>query len=134
MGWLSILPDHLSGIETWIVRIFVSHLHHNYETHVTDVAIQLLLGIVTIGPWALLLVYDVLYYFWRTAAYEIPVFGGRAKGKRRPRAPSLTERPSGDKRKLNVPISVSASGSESQDSDGDMFKRSSNQQTAVDGG
>lgn len=24
MGWLSVLPDSLSGVETWVTRIFVS--------------------------------------------------------------------------------------------------------------
>jgi len=53
------------------------------------------LGVVTIGPWALLLVYDLLFYVYRSCAYHIPFIGGKAQGKRRPRAPSLTERPSG---------------------------------------
>ncbi|GAB7349909.1 hypothetical protein MBLNU459_g0598t1 [Dothideomycetes sp. NU459] len=96
MGWLSILPEHLSGVERWIARIF------------------LVLGLLVIGPWALLLVYDFLFYVWRTATYEVPVVGGRARGRLRPRAPSLTERPSGHRRtfSLNVPVIREDSGNE----------------------
>ena len=50
---------------------------------------------ICIGPWLLLLVYDVLFYASRTIAYEIPYIGGRARNRPRPRAPSLSERPSG---------------------------------------
>lgn len=35
-------------------------------------------------------------------AYEIPVVGGRVQGRRRPRAPSLTERPSGRRRAFSL--------------------------------
>lgn len=57
---------------------------------------------MAIGPWAALLVYDILLYLFRAGAYEIPVVGGRARGKARPRAPSLTERPSGRRRKFSI--------------------------------
>jgi hypothetical protein len=71
----------------------------------------MLLGVVTIGPWALLLVYDLAYYVYRSCAYHIPFIGGKAQGKRRPRAPSLTQRPSGQKRDApGVPISGSTTG------------------------
>ena len=59
---------------------------------------QLLLGIMTIGPWALFLIYDMILYIIRAVAHETPYFGGRACGRRRPRAPSLVERPNGRKR------------------------------------
>ncbi|CAI9625868.1 unnamed protein product [Alternaria burnsii] len=84
MGFLSILPANLAVVETWITRIF------------------LFLGLVAIGPWAALLVYDLLLYCCRAGAYEIPFIGGRARGKARPRAPSLTERPSGHRRKFSI--------------------------------
>ncbi|KAG9192275.1 hypothetical protein G6011_11009 [Alternaria panax] len=84
MGYLSILPANLAVVETWITRIF------------------LFLGLVAIGPWAALLVYDLLLYCCRAGAYEIPFIGGRARGKARPRAPSLTERPSGHRRKFSI--------------------------------
>ena len=65
---------------------------------------QLILGTIIIGPWLLLLVYDILLYLWRSATYELPYVGGRARGKRRPRAPSLAERPDGShRRKISVP-------------------------------
>lgn len=64
--------------------------------------LKLFLGLVTIGPWAALLVYDLLLYIIRAIAYEIPVLGGRSRGKARPRAPSLTERPSGRRRRFSL--------------------------------
>ncbi|KAF2191052.1 hypothetical protein K469DRAFT_696800 [Zopfia rhizophila CBS 207.26] len=84
MGLFSILPDNFSAVETWLTRLF------------------LLLGTLTIGPWAVLLIYDVLLYIWRSIAHEIPFIGGRARGKARPRAPSLTERPSGRRRRFSL--------------------------------
>lgn len=50
---------------------------------------QVFLGIVTIFPWAALIVFDVLLYIWRMGAYEFPVVGGRARGMQRPRTPTL---------------------------------------------
>ncbi|KAH0541419.1 hypothetical protein FGG08_004109 [Glutinoglossum americanum] len=75
MSWFSILPAGLSTLETWAIRIF------------------LILGALTIGPWLLAIAYDILLYIWRSATYELPIVGGRARGKQRPRAPSLAERP-----------------------------------------
>lgn len=63
---------------------------------------QLLLGVMTIGPWALFLIYDMILYIIRAVAYEIPNFGGRARGRRRPRAPSLVERPNGRRRTFSI--------------------------------
>ena len=57
---------------------------------------------LTIGPWAVLLVYDVLLYVWRSITHEIPFIGGRARGKARPRAPSLKERPDGHRRRFSL--------------------------------
>ncbi|KAL6711154.1 hypothetical protein ACN47E_005685 [Coniothyrium glycines] len=84
MGILSILPESFAVVETWITRLF------------------LFLGLMLIGPWAALLVYDLILYIVRAIAYEIPVIGGRARGKARPRAPSLTERPSGRRRRFSL--------------------------------
>ena len=61
-----------------------------------------MLALLTVAPWILLVVYDFLLYIWRSATYEMPVIGGRARGKGRPRAPSLTQRPGGEKRMLGV--------------------------------
>ncbi|KAL5120707.1 hypothetical protein ACEQ8H_001456 [Pleosporales sp. CAS-2024a] len=84
MGLFSIFPESLAVVETWIARVF------------------LFLGIVTIGPWAALLLYDLVLYLFRACTYEIPVIGGRARGKARPRAPSLTERPTGSRRRFSL--------------------------------
>ncbi|CAF9941958.1 hypothetical protein IMSHALPRED_003117 [Imshaugia aleurites] len=84
MPWFSILPAYLTVIETWIIRFF------------------LLLGVMTIGPWALFLIYDMILYIIRAVAYEIPVYGGRARGRRRPLAPSLVERPNGRRRTFSI--------------------------------
>jgi len=86
MSWFSILPASIQFIEVWLIRLF------------------LFLGALTIGPWLLLIVYDMLYYVFRTATYEIPYFGGRARNRPRPRVPSLSERPSGRPRTFSIPV------------------------------
>lgn len=60
---------------------------------------------ITIGPWLLLIVYDLLLFLFRTATYEVPYVGGRARNRPRPRAPSLSERPSGKARRFSLTIS-----------------------------
>ncbi|PSN66831.1 hypothetical protein BS50DRAFT_634298 [Corynespora cassiicola Philippines] len=84
MGLLSILPENFAGVETWITRLF------------------LVLGAISIGPWAALLFYDLVLYVFRSITHDIPYVGGRARGKARPRAPSLTERPSGHRRRFSL--------------------------------
>lgn len=54
------------------------------------------------GPWFLMIVYDVLLYIFRALTYEVPYIGGRARGRQRPRAPSLAERPSGHRRTFSI--------------------------------
>ena len=76
MGFFSILPANLTWIETWLARAF------------------LILAIITLGPWVLALVYDLVLYLWRFAASEI-------QGGQRPAAPSLTERPNGHRRNIS---------------------------------
>jgi hypothetical protein len=63
---------------------------------------QLFLAIVTFGPWIALLVYDIVLYLWRSATFDLPQIGGRARGRQRPRAPSLKERPDGHRRQFSV--------------------------------
>ena len=125
MGYLSILPAHLSTIETWIARIFVSSqqpsLHSSKSK--TNTTPQLVLGAITIGPWALLLVYDFLLYTWRTATYRIPVVGGRARGRQRPNAPSLTERPSGHRRRFSIAALDTKSREERDGTDSETRRR-----------
>ncbi|KAF2208066.1 hypothetical protein CERZMDRAFT_49930 [Cercospora zeae-maydis SCOH1-5] len=84
MGVFSILPESWRLAELWISRIF------------------LLGAVVIIGPWLAIIVYDILLYICRMAIHGIPYVGGRARGQQRPRAPSLTERPSGHRRRLSV--------------------------------
>lgn len=71
---------------------------------------------MTIGPWALFIVYDVLLYVVRAVAYEIPYIGGRARGRQRPRAPKLAERPNGRARIFSIggPITSGSETDESQ--------------------
>lgn len=57
------------------------------------ISIQIILGTLTIGPWAFVILYDILLYIWRASTYEIPIIGGRARGMQRPLIPSLTELP-----------------------------------------
>ncbi|PYH45444.1 uncharacterized protein BP01DRAFT_356488 [Aspergillus saccharolyticus JOP 1030-1] len=84
MAWYSLLPPDFVWIENWLVRIFI------------------FCGFVTIFPWASLLIFDIFLYIWRMVKYEFPLVGGRARGKQRPRAPSLNERPDGQPRVLGL--------------------------------
>ncbi|CZR61132.1 uncharacterized protein PAC_11028 [Phialocephala subalpina] len=86
MAWFSILPESFSFVETWLIRLFI------------------ILGMLAIGPWALLIIYDMVLYVFRTATYEIPYIGGRARNRPRPRAPSLSERPSGKPRSFSLTV------------------------------
>lgn len=76
---------------------------------------QLLLGVATIGPWAVMIVYDLLLYIVRSITYEIPYFGGRARGRRRPRAPSLAERPNGRPRSFSISVQAPSSSSDNEE-------------------
>ncbi|KAL4938198.1 hypothetical protein BDV06DRAFT_201427 [Aspergillus oleicola] len=88
MAWYSILPAEL---ESWVVRCFV------------------FLGIFTLLPWLTLLVFDMALYLWRLVTYYIPGVGGRARGRQRPRAPSLNELP--DRFGLSASASVNTAKS-----------------------
>ena len=114
MSWFSILPAHLTIVETWIIRFFVCPPQVQKQQRANKITnLQLLLGILTIGPWLILILYDLVLYIFRAATYEIPYFGGRARGRQKPRAPSLAERPSGRARKFSIGTAV-ISGSESE--------------------
>ncbi|KAJ5439847.1 uncharacterized protein N7458_010845 [Penicillium daleae] len=84
MAWYSILPPQLIQFESWAVRIFF------------------LLGLITIVPWAALIVFDVGLYLYRMILWELPWIGGRARGQQRPRPPSLQERPGGQRRAFGL--------------------------------
>ncbi|KAF2724580.1 hypothetical protein K431DRAFT_310128 [Polychaeton citri CBS 116435] len=113
MGLFSVLPDHLNFIEIWIARIF------------------LLLAVLCVGPWIVVLIYDFVLYVWRAATYDLPSIGGRARGRARPRAPSLAERPNGHRRRISLPgigmkhdekPALHASGSTVESDGGDGIK------------
>jgi microcystin-dependent protein len=63
-------------------------------------------------------VYDVVLYLWRSATFELPQIGGRARGRQRPRAPSLKERPDGHRRRFSVAGVPVPTPSDLQESDG----------------
>ena len=77
------------------------------------------LAFVCIAPWALLFLYDLSLYLWRVTTYEIPYYGGRARGQQRPRAPSLMERPDGRRRRFS---SFGGSSGPRQENDGRASK------------
>jgi len=81
---------------------------------------QLFLAAAAIGPWFLIVIYDFLYYIFRITTYEIPIIGGRARGRQRPRAPSLVERPDGSHRRG---ISLGAGGSRERGDAGQESER-----------
>ncbi|KAJ5760706.1 hypothetical protein N7520_007862 [Penicillium odoratum] len=84
MAWYSILPPQLIQVESWAVRIFF------------------LLGLITIVPWAALILFDAGLWLYRMLLWELPWIGGRARGQQRPRAPSLNERPDGQRRAFGL--------------------------------
>ncbi|ETN47055.1 uncharacterized protein HMPREF1541_01245 [Cyphellophora europaea CBS 101466] len=75
MAWYSILPPQLEFIERWVIRIC------------------LVLAIINLAPWVIAILYDLLLYIGRRLWHEMPIWGGRARGDARPRAPSLRDRP-----------------------------------------
>ncbi|KAJ5182168.1 hypothetical protein N7449_012315 [Penicillium cf. viridicatum] len=84
MAWYSILPSELTHLESWAARIFF------------------FLGLITIGPWAFLVFLDAIIWIYRLILWEVPWIGGRARGRQRPRAPSLNERPGGQRRAFGL--------------------------------
>lgn len=94
MAWYSILPEHLTVYETWIVRTFVCGLFHSYSYLgflILTFPSQLFLAVLNMSPWILAILYDFLLWVTRSIWHEVPVYGGRAKGEIRPRAPSLRD-------------------------------------------
>ena len=85
--------------------------------------LQLFLGALAIGPWLLLILYDLALFIFRTVTYDVPYVGGRARNRPRPRAPSLSERPSGRVRTLSLPISSKTSLEQAGDTVGELKKR-----------
>jgi hypothetical protein len=116
MSWFSILPASISFIETWAIRIFVSRLQNPNSVTLPNKIFKVVLGALTIGPWLLFIVYDVILYIFRAATYDIPYIGGRARNRPRPRAPSLTERPSG--RTRTFPLAVPGGSTQVESGEG----------------
>jgi len=69
------------------------------------------------------MLYDVVLFIFRTITYDIPYIGGRARNRPRPRAPSLSERPSGRSRTLSLPISAKPSLEQAGDTAGELKNR-----------
>ncbi|KAG0155221.1 hypothetical protein PDIDSM_795 [Penicillium digitatum] len=100
MAWYSILPPELTHLESWAARIFF------------------FLALITIGPWAFLIFLDASLWVYRLILWEIPWLGGRARGRQRPRAPSLNERPGGQRRAFGLcGMETDTGNSESGDRD-----------------
>ena len=53
---------------------------------------QFILGLITLIPWTAILFFDFAVYVCYMVLYEFPLIGGRARGARRPRAPSIGQR------------------------------------------
>jgi hypothetical protein len=66
------------------------------------VRIFILLGIITIIPWAVLIAFDASLWLYRMIIWEFPWIGGRARGQQRPRAPSINERLEESRRSLRL--------------------------------
>lgn len=73
----------------------------------------------------------MVLFIFRIVTYDIPYIGGRARNRPRPRAPSLSERPSGRARTLSLPISTKTPLEQASDTVGELKKRVA--QTVDDG-
>jgi hypothetical protein len=84
-------------------RMFRSFSRTPYDA-VADLPriLQFLLGLITIGPWAFLILLDATIWLYRMILWDFPWIGGRARGQQRPRAPSLNERPDGQRRAFGL--------------------------------
>ncbi|KAJ5240197.1 hypothetical protein N7468_004816 [Penicillium chermesinum] len=104
MAWYSILPPQLIQVESWAVRVFVRllQLPPFLSGDLLTLASQFLLGLITIAPWAVLIIIDAAIYLFRLVLWELPYIGGRTRGQQRPRAPSLNERPDGQRRAFSL--------------------------------
>lgn len=91
-------------LESWAASIFVSYsdLHPKLRVAKIPGSPQFFLGLVTIGPWAFLILLDATIWLYRMIVWELPWIGGRARGRQRPRAPTLNERPDGQRRAFGL--------------------------------
>jgi len=135
MGLFSLLPESLQTVELWIIRVFVRR-QCSLPKILPLTQQQLFLAIVTFGPWIALLVYDIVLYMWRTATFELPQIGGRARGRQRPRAPSLKERPDGHRRRFSlagVPVPTPSDLQEADDATNTSLATPTSTATATSG-
>ncbi|PGH35175.1 hypothetical protein GX50_01987 [[Emmonsia] crescens] len=115
MTWYSLLPPGLTAFEAWLVRVFI------------------ILGTIIIAPWAFMILYDLLLYIWRASTYEIPIIGGRARGRQRPQAPSFSERPDGRRRTFSLTRSLYEGQGRRGNNDGD-YRAGIDNSSSSDGG
>ncbi|KAJ5158610.1 uncharacterized protein N7500_008261 [Penicillium coprophilum] len=99
MAWYSILPPELTHLESWVARLFP--LCYDAVANLPRIP-QFFLGLITIGPWAFLVLLDATVWIYRLILWEVPYIGGRARGRQRPRAPSLNERLGGQRRAFGL--------------------------------
>ncbi|OAX79648.1 hypothetical protein ACJ72_06031 [Emergomyces africanus] len=88
---------------------------------------------IIIAPWAFLILYDLLLYIWRASTYEIPIIGGRARGRQRPQAPSFSERPDGRRRKFSLTRSLYEGQGQRGHNDGNYRAGIDNNSSSSDG-
>ena len=82
---------------------------------------QLFLAILNMSPWLIAILYDLVLWLTRCIWYEIPVYGGRAQGNARPRAPSLKAK----ERRMSLAgiITAGQSTTQSQESGAQLRRR-----------
>jgi hypothetical protein len=102
-----------SRLRVWSPGHFSGRLPANHTS-------QLALAIINISPWILAIVYDLVLYILRRVWHEIPIWGGRAHGDARPRAPSLHDR---SRRLSFAELIRGASPSRSDSDNGDELRR-----------
>ena len=73
---------------------------------------QFILGLMTLIPWTAILFFDFALYVCHMVLYEFPLIGGRARGARRPRAPSISQRLDGGQR---TGFALDANGDEAEE-------------------
>lgn len=74
------------------------------------------------SPWLLAILYDFVLWICRLVWYALPVYGGRAQGEQRPRAPSINDR----SRRMSIANMVSGRHNRTQsyeDTRADVRKR-----------
>lgn len=67
---------------------------------------------MTLIPWTAILFFDFALYVCHMVLYEFPLIGGRARGARRPRAPSISQRLDGGQR---TGFALGANGDEGEE-------------------